>query len=368
MACWDGVYFLEIAREGYIYEKQHAFYPGYPIFIRITSYLINLVFLGHLSEIGSLLLSGVIISNICFILAALSLYLLSRQVLKDERLSFTSALLFCFNPASIFMSALYTESLFALTVFAGLYYLTKNGENFWDKLKGTACFAMSSGIRSNGAILIGFIIYPFLKGFLQSPLKKWFSLYSTLFSLFQVVVISIPTVLFSVYGYILYCYQDNPQKWCNYTVPNIYSYVQSTYWDIGFLNYYEVKQIPNFILALPIISISYYGIWSYIKQDPTRFFSLGLINSSSRPPKPFFKENTLVFIYHWAFLVTFALLMMHVQVATRFIASQCPPFYWWTATLLQQNPNARTQKLISYYFTLFWFLGPILFSNFYPWS
>jgi phosphatidylinositol glycan class V len=51
---------------------------------------------------STLKMSGIFVNLACFILAALSLYELSRKVLKDEYLAYKAALYFCLNPASIF--------------------------------------------------------------------------------------------------------------------------------------------------------------------------------------------------------------------------------------------------------------------------
>lgn len=52
---------------------------------------------------------------------------------------------FCFNPASIFYSAVYTESLFAATSFLGMLLLEE--KKFWSAV---ALFALSGAARSNG--------------------------------------------------------------------------------------------------------------------------------------------------------------------------------------------------------------------------
>lgn len=45
--------------------------------------------------------------------------------------------------------------------------------------------------------------------------------------------------------------------------------------NVGFLRYYEVKQIPNFLMAAPMIILSASGIVFYSLYDPRRILSLG---------------------------------------------------------------------------------------------
>lgn len=68
LVSWDAVYFLFIAENGYFAEQQFAFFPGYPLMIRVVARLISFV------SIDGLVLCGVFVSNLFFILATRALY------------------------------------------------------------------------------------------------------------------------------------------------------------------------------------------------------------------------------------------------------------------------------------------------------
>ncbi|CAG8816914.1 12329_t:CDS:2, partial [Racocetra persica] len=88
---------------------------------------------------------------------------------------------------------------------------------------------------------------------------------------------------FQIYGFDQFCIHATPIRlWCLQSpFPLLYLYVQEVYWNCGFLTYYEVKQIPNFLLALPMILLSSFGIYKYAKYDYKRMISFGLQNSQS---------------------------------------------------------------------------------------
>lgn len=136
---------------------------------------------------------------------------------------------------------------------------------------------------------------------------------------------------------------------------------------MGLFNYYTFKQLPNFLLALPMIIISFTGIISYISNDLKRFLTLGLITTPNSK-QPFYSPKVTVFIFHWLFILITALTVLHVQVTTRFIASQCIPFYWWTATILSTTQSKYQHNTLLLYLYSYIMIGTSLYTNFLPWT
>lgn len=75
-----------------------------------------------------------------------------------KRDAWLCCLLFCFNPASIFMSAAYTECTFALYSFALMFYVEQR-----EYTKATIALALATATRSNGLLLAGYPLYQILK-------------------------------------------------------------------------------------------------------------------------------------------------------------------------------------------------------------
>ena len=73
---------------------------------------------------------------------------------------------------------------------------------------------------------------------------------------------------------------------------------------------------------------------------------------------------------HLLFLLVNGILVVHVQILTRML-SACPPIYWSVAFFTTTYPDRAKQyytPLICVYFALYNVLGPVLFSNSYPWT
>ena len=67
-------------------------------------------------------------------------------MLQDKHTGTMAVLLMCISPASVFMTMAYTESLFQMTTFAGVWLLVSCEQ----PLLAGASFALSCAVRSNG--------------------------------------------------------------------------------------------------------------------------------------------------------------------------------------------------------------------------
>lgn len=156
---WDSQYFLTIAHNGYYStESMLAFFPFFPWLVRFVGlYLlmpISCLLSLNLSLISLISISAFIINLICFIISGHLLYKLTMHLFNDENMSYTIVLLFAYNPASIFYTAFYTESLFTMLTLMALSLLYI-GQNIF---LATLLFSLSAFTRSNGKDFLNFRI------------------------------------------------------------------------------------------------------------------------------------------------------------------------------------------------------------------
>ena len=259
---WDAEYYIYIAQHGYTFLQSMAFFPLYPVMIWITSRTLLFPLSLLLADHSLFLLAGSLVNLCAFTLAAVVLYLLTWSVSGNQKFSHLTVVLFCVNPASVFMSAVYTETLFSLFTFAGLYLLTNC--HCW---AASLVFALASGTRSNGIVLAGFIAYYHLHNLMKT--LRLVSLRSILVvCAVQCVVVVLPFLVFQWYSYHKFCHLPGSEgeevyEWCTWTLPLSYSYIQQHYWNVGFLHYYKWKQIPNFLLALPVVWLSLSALYCH---------------------------------------------------------------------------------------------------------
>lgn len=140
---WDSFHFTRIAEQGYLPPGlpccDQAFFPGYPLAIRLLSSLTG----------GNVMLAGVLISLAAGAAAAVMLWQLALAQDLGPRVAATAVVLLGVAPYGIFLSAVYSEALFlAVTVAA---WWAAGTRRWW--LAGVLA-AAATGIRVNGMFLV----------------------------------------------------------------------------------------------------------------------------------------------------------------------------------------------------------------------
>jgi hypothetical protein len=139
-ARWDATWYLDIARHGYDDGPSAAFFPVYPMLIRVF---------------GGSVIAAIAISTVCFLAALVALHELTALELGGEAARWTVYAL-AFSPMAFFFSAVYAESLFlALTV--GAFLAARRDRWAWAAvLGGLAAATRSTGVLvALGLLLIG---------------------------------------------------------------------------------------------------------------------------------------------------------------------------------------------------------------------
>ena len=355
---WDAVYFHFISSNGYIYENNLAFFPLFPMLLRLTSTL-TFTFQPFWSFWTHTIISGLFLNFLCGIGSAVQLYRLSKLMLMSDTVAILSALLFVINPASVFFSTLYSESLYSLLFISGLIYIHKR--NFT-----IACtfFSMAVLCRSNGLVNCGFACFPHVILLLEKLVsaldigrQKSFRqlcfftvdiltaiLYRLLVVLALIACICSPYIIYQYYGAYLYCsppdiallsflrpnkpgreleefaleigvltpYSVNSSSypvWCAGVPWFSYTILQKKFWGVGALKYYQWKQLPNFLLALPVLFLTCKTIFLFARRAPKTMISMGLLMEHKK------QQFVLPHIYHALVLLAYGIVNIHIQVS-----------------------------------------------------
>lgn len=131
---WDSEYYLAIAVGGYDdpatdligppdnqLTKSYAFFPLYPLLIRVFSLPLGLL---GMNPIATATLAGVIVSALGALMGMLALYDLTRDSLGEDG-ALRAAFYLIIFPTAFFMVQVYTEALFVGTAFSCLAMLRR---------------------------------------------------------------------------------------------------------------------------------------------------------------------------------------------------------------------------------------------------
>ncbi|MEA2405814.1 MAG: hypothetical protein QOE08_2461 [Thermoleophilaceae bacterium] len=150
LARWDSTWFLGIARDGYDGGNGAAFFPLYPLLVRVVA-------LGS-SDPRALLVAAYAVSLASFAGALYLLHRLAEVELGPSRAR-AAVLLLALFPGALYFGAPYSESLFLL-LSVGAFYAARTGRWAW----AGALAGAASGTRSAGILLLAPLVVLYLYG------------------------------------------------------------------------------------------------------------------------------------------------------------------------------------------------------------
>jgi GPI mannosyltransferase 2 len=354
-------------------------------------------------------LSAIVIANVSHLLAVLMLYQLalglSQGRTNSKAIAFVTAVLHIVSPAGMFLSAPYGESTFALLNFTALalYQTALKAERATVRalalLLAGLGFGAASTVRGNGLLsgLIIFIDFMWLLWSIARTRKATaYDLGLACALVGSGLLVATGFIIPQAIAHRVYCQLPDPsdqREWCHRLPPSIYSWVQDHYWNVGFLRYWTLSNLPLFLLAAPTLVVLLYT--SYICQAP---FSTHKVSSKSKKPS---KQSWLSQLASWspfvrpsnppadlqyqkdrtaatshgirqlavlqAVLALLALTSFHVQIVTR-ISSGYPLWYFVLATWIVEGDanQQRWGKWATRWMITYATVQGVLFASFLP--
>lgn len=226
---------------------------------------------------------GVVVTNLAHLLTALlirKLVPLVNHGKDSERLAFATAALYILSPAGMFLVAPYSEAPFALITIAGLYlYALASTIRLKEQrpsvqsnvlvLASGACLAVSCTIRTNGLFNGALFAYDaiiwtyrLVRAVVPQMTLGEFDDGYQLPSIWTTILAGLTVAVGFIYpqfmAYTEFCKDSDMSEmppWCTNTIPSITTSIQDRYWNVGFMRYWTVSNIPLFILAAPMLWI-----------------------------------------------------------------------------------------------------------------
>jgi phosphatidylinositol glycan class V len=288
---------------------------------------------GGLTQHEALLVAGLLLNLCAFALSACVLEALLLRLRLPHPTAQLGVLLYVLNPAGVFFGSLYTESLYALLSFSGLLLCLQGRA-----LASAPFLFLASLLRSNGSLnaLPVLLLWLGREGAVRRAGQR--TAVGTLGTLARALLSCcsalVPGLLVNRFAYVLMCgadtytdiftgvdvdggtsgYMDRyidgdgdgthmcwaaprvhgdadtasfcalrlrglhlPHKPHIPHMPLPYPYLQGKHWGVGLLSYYRLKQIPNFLLALPVWLFALYTLW--VVLAPSKIEAVGAVGT-----------------------------------------------------------------------------------------
>ena len=262
-AQWDGGHYLDIAASGYLDIGNYAFFPLFPTLAGIVHHFLKL----------DLITSGLLISNIAFVLFLIVFFKLTTRLIlansgKDQpqEVAYASTITLLLFPTSFFATAYYSESLFLLIVTLAFACLWR--KNF---LLAALLASLASLTRLMGAMLIVSVFYSYFASIKFNPAKVNIKLLHIAAAFFGISVYSI-YLFFNLNDPLRFLTsQSNWQRTVTDPISTIVSYIwpivtyqlrpYSDWLDLGFTLLFlsililGIKKIPSSLWIFSMLAI-----------------------------------------------------------------------------------------------------------------
>ncbi|KAJ9105768.1 hypothetical protein QFC20_004255 [Naganishia adeliensis] len=371
---WDALYYFKIALDGYRFEQELAFLPGWPLCMRLAGeavrYLRNLK--GKAStdlDVFDVLVGGVFLANALSVAASVAFYKLTSRVSANKTFALYASYLYILTTSPATASSPYTEPLFAFLTCTGLYLVLpsriskKSGASLvLSKILGLVCLAAATGTRSLGILNMLVIAWQaFLQPIIQGDRRVSIVINRGFLTAAAAAFIVLPFVGFQYLAYRSYCSDGKTTRpWCDHALPSVYNFVQDHYWNVGFLRYWTLPQLPNFLLASPVMLSAIYTVYNYALQ------------ASSRAPGNALASDSVGYLLVHLVTTWILLFSSHTQIALRTMGGN--PFFWWGLAhqvwkFADGSGTVRTTRIgrIWIGWAVVWSLvSTVLWAGFYP--
>ncbi|EDU45170.1 GPI mannosyltransferase 2 [Pyrenophora tritici-repentis] len=388
---WDAFYFVKSAERGHVHEQAWAFSWAYSHLLRLAGQLTA----GNAQpSLHYYVLAGIVASNVCHLLSVLVLYRLLTLVLEPQRrqiIPFIAAVLHILTPASLFLCAPYAEAMFSFLNFTGMLFYAQSrtmaetgkssfGEDLL-KISSGLFFAVATLMRSNGLLSGTIFLYDVAR-----YLPRLMSLQLSVHDVRRVTVTCVAGALIALgfigpqyLAYVEFCYRGSGagiRPWCEKSVPSIYTWVQSHYWNVGLFRYWTVSNLPLFILAAPVMWLLLVSSATILRSAVQSPLHGRLAPQASATSNPRNEISTICKMPELALpqllLAITAVTSFHIQIVNR-IASGYPMWYLVIAQwLVDSQSTGRTEKpspkaqWIIRGFIVYSLVQGMLYANFLP--
>ncbi|AOA60425.1 Glycosyl phosphatidyl inositol biosynthesis mannosyltransferase [Komagataella phaffii CBS 7435] len=356
---WDAVYFYKLFNNEPNFEHEFVFSPFWTTLVRqlpVEDPILKFIVAG-------------IVTNILHLANALLIYEISKEIRiradfktsSSSKFELVSALIYVVLPAGAFVIMPYSEVFNSFLCFTGLLLklksASKDGELIERKLLylvSAIFFGIAFQVRSN-SVLYGIL---YLIDLVQRRQR---------IALFAGASMGLLVAINQFVPYYQFCrihdfsywadirssgddfdidlYDLGRPEWCHSKLPFLTLHAQATYWNNGFLRYWTLNNIPNFLIGLPTVLVLLASVSHKYQHQGKLVTDLKLI--------------TIVFVF-------LNVTCWHVQIINR-VSNFIPINCWMLAEMiLDDSPQRKVALGVIVYYIAWNLTQTSLYSSFLP--